>query len=76
MGIPLREWSEEVFHCIGDCFGRVVVVDDEAQFKSRADVARIQVLVYPNVRMPRSMALDVDGGFDFLCKSLWTMGLG
>lgn len=39
----------------------MVAIDDEAKSPRRVNVTRIQVLVYPNVRIPRSMALDADG---------------
>lgn len=67
-GIPLHAWSEEIFQCIGECCELVVDIDEDAKLMSRVDVVRIQVLVLPNSRIPRSMVLEADG-LDLLWKS-------
>lgn len=38
-GIPLHAWSEEFFHSIGECFGPVVKIDNEARSRRWVDVA-------------------------------------
>lgn len=39
----------------------MVKIDNEARSRRWVDVAQVQVLVNLNVRIPPSMALDVDG---------------
>lgn len=58
-GIPLHVWDESVFKCLGDCLGVVMKIDDAAKQKRRIDNVHLLILRNPNLRLPKSLPLDV-----------------
>lgn len=57
--IPLHAWDESVFKCLGDCLRVVMEIDDAAKQKKRIDKVHLLILRNPNLRLPKSLPLDV-----------------